>query len=338
MALDPRISLAAKPLDIGAAFNNVLTNINQAEQFQRQRKAAPFQQQILEQQAKQALLGQRTQVTGAERLRESLLNTLQDPNASDIEKQSARIALQVEAPVRTSAQERIAVDEELTSQVAQSQAEISGAKEERKLESQLRFKPEITKAVKLAEKAAAERGETLTALNRSKAALPGLTKAVGQLRELAQIGTSTIGGKIFDTAVKQTGFGSTKGATARAKFIAIVNNQVLPLLKETFGAAFTATEGEALKATMGDPDASPEEKMVQLDAFIEQKQRDIETRETQLNQGQQTTIQQQDARGTTTLQETTQPVQQFQEGQTATNPQTGQKIIFQGGQWVAFNG
>jgi len=88
---------------------------------------------------------------------------------------------------------------------------------------------------------------------------------------------------VFDFAVKQTGFGSTKGATSRVKFIAIVNNQVLPLLKETFGAAFTAQEGEALKATMGDPDASPEEKMAQLDAFIAQKTRDIETRERQLD-------------------------------------------------------
>ena len=34
---------------------------------------------------------------------------------------------------------------------------------------------------------------------------------------------------------------------------------------------------------MGDPDASQEEKMVQLDAFIDQKMRDIETRENQLS-------------------------------------------------------
>ena len=86
------------------------------------------------------------------------------------------------------------------------------------------------------------------------------------------------------SAVKQSGFGATKGATARAKFIAIVNNQVLPLLKETFGAAFTFQEGESLKATMGDPDASAEEKMVQLDAFIAQKMRDIETKQRQLSQ------------------------------------------------------
>lgn len=261
-----------------------------------------------------------TGLTAGQRERQSLINTINNPNASEIEKQSARIALQVEAPVRTSAQERIATDPNLTASVAQSQAEIEGAKESQKLSSQLKFKPEITKAVKLAESQAKSRGETLSALNRSKAALPGLMNAVGELRELAPIATSTFGGKVFDQAVKQSGFGSTKGATARAKFVAIINNQVLPLLKETFGAAFTFQEGESLKATMGDPDASPEEKLVQLDAFIAQKQRDIETREIE-------TQQQGQAQGAS----------QFQEGQTATNAQ-GQRIIFTNGNWVPFNG
>ena len=56
----------------------------------------------------------------------------------------------------------------------------------------------------------------------------------------------------------------------------------LPLLKPTFGAAFTVAEGESLKATMGDPNATPEEKMAQLDAFIEQKMRTIGTKRREL--------------------------------------------------------
>lgn len=133
---------------------------------------------------------------------------------------------------------------------------------------------------------AKDKGETFTGLSQARAALPGLKNTIEQLRGLSQIATSTIGGKIFNAAVKETGFGSTKGATARAKFIAIINNQVLPLLKPTFGAAFTVQEGEALKATMGDPDASPAEKMAQLDSFIDQKMRDIETKETALQEPQ----------------------------------------------------
>jgi hypothetical protein len=51
-------------------------------------------------------------------------------------------------------------------------------------------------------------------------------------------------------------------------------------------------------------------------------------------QPQQTTVQQTDESGTTTIQQTS----QFQEGQTAVNPQTGERIVFKNGQWVPFNG
>ena len=163
-------------------------------------------------------------------------------------------------------------------EVAQTEKIISGAKESGKLGEQLKFKPKIAKAVEIAKGEAKAQGGAVTDLKVMEAALPTLKESVGELRELSQIATSTIGGKIFDQAVKQSGFGSTGGATARAKFIAIINNQVLPLLKPTFGAAFTVSEGEALKATMGDPDASPDQKLAQLDAFIQQKERDIRTK------------------------------------------------------------
>jgi hypothetical protein len=163
-------------------------------------------------------------------------------------------------------------------------AKVTGAAKAKAKSAPLIAKTEsfIKSEVKLAEAAAKERGELLTDLARAEAALPGLTNAIDQLRELAPIATSTLGGKVWDAAVKETGFGSTKGADARAKWIAIVNNQVLPLLKPTFGAAFTVQEGESLKATMGDPDASPGQKLEQLDAFIAQKLRDIDTKKQQL--------------------------------------------------------
>jgi hypothetical protein len=145
-------------------------------------------------------------------------------------------------------------------------------------------KASIETAVKLATAEATARGETLTEVSRAKASLPGLRDVVGELKELASIATSTIGGRLFNTASKELGFGSTKGGNARAKFVAVVNNQVLPLLKPTFGAAFTFQEGEALKATMGDPDTSPAEKMVQLESFIEGKAREIQAKERELGQ------------------------------------------------------
>lgn len=201
-------------------------------------------------------------------------------------RQARRVKARIVAPAGISAAERIATDPSLTESVAQSEAVIAGqkagAQESAKLGQQLKFKPAIQAAIKKAEAVAKEEGATLTELNKARAAMPGLQEAVGELRRLAPMATFSLGGKAFDEASRQLGFGATKGATARAKFIATINNQVLPLLKPTFGAAFTVQEGESLKATMGDPDLSPDEKLVQLDAFIEQKFRDIETKEAEL--------------------------------------------------------
>ena len=182
-------------------------------------------------------------------------------------------------------------------ELIEGEAERAGEKEAAKVKAKAEAEAEkvdliastksaIASAVETAKIQAKDKGETLTSLGQAKAALPGLNNVVDQLRELAPIATSTIGGKIFDTAVKELGFGSTKGADARAKFIAVVNNQVIPLLKPTFGGAFTFQEGEALKATMGDPDATPSQKLEQLDAFIANKVREIEAKEARLDQEQ----------------------------------------------------
>jgi hypothetical protein len=203
-------------------------------------------------------------------------------SAEDIER-AKRIDLGLSPRAVGSATQTI-LEKGIAEDIGGTEATISKGKESGKLLAELKYKPAIESAVISAKKIATQKGDVFNELSQATAALPGLSKAVDDLRELSKIATSTLGGKIFDAAVKQTGFGSTKGATAKAKFIAIVNNQVLPLLKPTFGAAFTVAEGESLKATMGDPEATTEEKMAQLDAFIEQKLRDIETKQAQLSQ------------------------------------------------------
>ncbi len=204
-----------------------------------------------------------------------------DPNLETTQGKAAAIALGIEAKASSSAQERIAQDKDLALAVANTRAQQSQATESGKLQAQRKFKPEIAKAVKLAEKEATERGEVLTDISRMEASLPGIREAVSELVELSSIATSTLGGRAFDFALKESGFGSTRGANARAKLIAIVDNQVLPLLKETFGSAFTVQEGENLKASLVDPNASPSQKKEQLEAFITQKERNIKTRQTQ---------------------------------------------------------
>lgn len=197
---------------------------------------------------------------------------------------AARIKLGLDPRASLSSEERIAQSQTLGQQVVDQKGAEAKAVESGKSKSQLKFKPQITKAVKLAEKAATERGEVLTDLSRMEASLPGVKEVVNELLELSDIATSTLGGKAFDFVVKQSGFGATKGADAKAKMIAIVDNQVLPLLKETFGAAFTVQEGDNLKASLVDPDASPSQKRLQLESFLAQKERNVRTKQNQLGQ------------------------------------------------------
>jgi hypothetical protein len=111
-----------------------------------------------------------------------------------------------------------------------------------------------------------------------EAGLPALKEVTTKLSRLGKIATFTKAGQAFDEIARQTGQ-STKGAVARAEYIAMVANEILPLLRQTFGAAFTAAEGESLKATLGDPNSSPAEKDAQLKAFIESKERQIRSKQ-----------------------------------------------------------
>jgi hypothetical protein len=219
--------------------------------------------------------------TGVKSSKQAYFNDLvkiaeSDPAGETMAGKAALIELGVVSRASTSAAERIASNENLANSIADSERLKAQAKEEGKSAAQLRFKPLIQSAIATATKEAESRGESLSKLGRLNAALPGLQEVTSQLRELSEISTSTMGGRFFDKMVQETGFGSTKGGTARSKLISIVNNQVLPLLKETFGGAMSEKEGERLIATMGDPDATHDSRMGALDAFIAQKAREIQ--------------------------------------------------------------
>jgi len=105
--------------------------------------------------------------------------------------------------------------------------------------------------------------------------MPGLRSVIDTLTSLADTATYTQSGQAMDSVKRELGLPVGQGAIDRAAYIAIVDNQVLPLLRDTFGAAFTVQEGESLRATLGNPNVSPAEKKAILDAFITQKERDI---------------------------------------------------------------
>ncbi len=213
-------------------------------------------------------------MTSSQRERAELLRDIQpaldddgtfDPKKADSKALSAARALNlISKPGTKTKEERIAGDQDLAKRVGSSQAKIKSA-------------------VKQAEVEAKARGETATDLTKAKAALPGIKEVVGKLKVLADGATFTLAGRGFNEIAKQFGF-STKGDTARSSMVAIVDNQVLPLLKPIFGAAFTKTEGDSLKKSLLDPDSTPDSRKAQLDAFLTQMERNIETKERESNQ------------------------------------------------------
>jgi hypothetical protein len=145
-----------------------------------------------------------------------------------------------------------------------------------------------TKGAGLVAQAGAEgkaAGENKTLLESMKSKMPGLELVVGTLDDLADKATYTAAGQLADAARKQAGMDPRPEAVARAEYIAMVDAQVLPLLRDTFGAAFTQKEGDTLRATLGDPDKSPAEKKAVLRSFIAQKKRDVEALESQVSGG-----------------------------------------------------
>lgn len=105
--------------------------------------------------------------------------------------------------------------------------------------------------------------------------MPGLRVVIDDLTRLADTATYTQSGQAMDSIKRELGLPVGQGAIDRSSYIAIVDNQVLPLLRDTFGSAFTQKEGESLRATLGDPNKSPAEKKAILEAFISQKERDV---------------------------------------------------------------
>lgn len=187
-------------------------------------------------------------------------------------------------------------------------------------QSDLEFKPKISRATE----AGKQLGEEDANLMAAEAALPQLEQAVTTLSQLGKKATYTMAGQLRDAAVRQMGFGATEGAKAREAYVAHVKNNVLPLLRRTFGAAFTRAEGDSLLATFGDPNKSPEEKDSVLQALIEDKIATIGTMQRQTGK-----IAAPPSGGFDEL-----PNPADYSGSSITDTQTRQKLISNGNAWV----
>lgn len=125
-------------------------------------------------------------------------------------------------------------------------------------------------------------GEQEVLLKEMEANIPRLEVVVKQLSDLGSKSTYTKAGQALDITRRQLGLDPREGSIARKEYISKVDNEVLPLLRQTFGAAFTQKEGESLKATLGDPDSAPAEKDAVLRSFIDTKRAQIKTQRRRL--------------------------------------------------------
>lgn len=109
------------------------------------------------------------------------------------------------------------------------------------------------------------------------ASYPALRESTDRLAALGKVATYTKAGKFTDAVRRQLGVNVGNAAEAASEMATIIDVSILPLLRPTFGAAFTVNEGEWLRATMGDPNLSPEEKIRQINARVEGWNRELRT-------------------------------------------------------------
>ena len=139
------------------------------------------------------------------------------------------------------------------------------------------FIPKNVTQTILEESEASRAAEARTDLATIETGMPQLRDMVAGLGVLAQTATSTTAGRTRDDINRKFGLPTTQGAIDNRTYMATLDSEILPLLRQTFGAAFTAAEGDRLRKTLGDENLSPEEKQATLEAFITSKERRILT-------------------------------------------------------------
>lgn len=161
--------------------------------------------------------------------------------------------------------------------LAQREAMKAGAEQQAKKDVDLVMDPKIGQATKRQEAIGTFEGEEYNDLTNRAARMPQLTSVANRLSALGKLATYTGVGQTRDFLMRQAGMEVPDSAVARSAYISMVDNEVLPLLRETFGAQFTQKEGESLKVTLGDPNKSPVEKDAVLKSFLQTKMETINT-------------------------------------------------------------
>jgi hypothetical protein len=160
--------------------------------------------------------------------------------------------------------------------VASIEGAKAGAKRQAEQDVNLVMEPQIANDVETQKVLGKEAGDASVAAIDLESTYPSLMDTVGKLSKLGKTATYTLAGRGVDVARKEAGMDPRQQAVDRTAYISYVDNSVLPLLRQTFGAQFTAKEGQDLKVTLGDPNKTPEEKDAVLRSFIDNKAKSID--------------------------------------------------------------
>ncbi len=177
---------------------------------------------------------------------------------------------------------------------------------------------DIQKGISIAKWEGANEAEEKNVISTMRANLPSLVNATNRLKTLAASASFSLPQRAWDATMNQVFGFSTKGGNARARLESLADNMVLPLLKQTFGAAFTAAEGERLRAALIASNATPAQKAAQLEEFINAKVLDLQSKEAKYANTDAGQV-------------------AFPEGMEIENDQ-GDVLVRQGGQWIPKEG
>ena len=221
--------------------------------------------------------------------------------------------------------ERAAMDEGLKERLADVERTLAMSKEEGKLLAQAELEPEVKAKVTAALEQVKSDADVASTQKSNEAAYRVYQTAMQNI-------SNSLGGTNFSGPV----FGLVPAMTTEAKIADGAKAIMAPILKQMFRSAGEGTFTDKDQAlllemvpTRTDTKESAASKIEMINAVVESKLGGVQaTPPVQQPVQQQVPVQ----RPTPQFQQQQGPV----EGQTATNPQTGQRVIFRNGQWQAF--
>lgn len=99
-----------------------------------------------------------------------------------------------------------------------------------------------------------------------------------QLSGLANKATHTSFGRRIDNLAEGLGF-TTPGAEAEEQYRQIVNNEMIPRIREYMGSSVTEEEGKRVLGLLGDPTAAPARKQAALNSFLAAAERNLKNKQ-----------------------------------------------------------